>query len=66
MIWVILATVFANMVYKAREYGRADIADLIIFVAALGILFLWDTFDPKNLTVKARNARITAKGAGLI
>ena len=40
MIYVILATVFANMVYKAREYGRADIADLIIAIAALGILVL--------------------------
>jgi len=39
MIFIILATVFANMVYKAREYGRADIADLIIAVAALGIVF---------------------------
>ena len=39
MIWVILATVFANMVYKAREYGRADIADLIIAIAALVIVF---------------------------
>ena len=39
MIYLILATVFANMVYKAREYGRADIADLIIAVAALGIVF---------------------------
>ena len=39
MIYIILATVFANMVYKAREYGRADIADLIIAVAALGIVF---------------------------
>lgn len=40
MIFIILATVFANMVYKAREYGRADIADLIIAVAALAIVFL--------------------------
>lgn len=39
MIWIILATVFANMVYKAREYGRADIGDLIIAVAALTIVF---------------------------
>lgn len=39
MIWVILATVFANMVYKAREYGRADIADLLIAIAALSIVF---------------------------
>lgn len=38
MIWIILATVFANMVYKAREYGRADIADLIILVATLVII----------------------------
>lgn len=37
MIFIILATVFANMVYKAREYGRADVADLIIAVAALYI-----------------------------
>jgi hypothetical protein len=40
MIYIILATVFANMVYKAREYGRADIADLIIAVAAFAIVFL--------------------------
>ena len=40
MIFIILATVLANMVYKAREYGRADIADLIIAVAALAIVFL--------------------------
>jgi len=38
MIYLILATVFANMVYKAREYGRADIADLIIVIAALAII----------------------------
>ncbi len=38
MIYIILITVFANMVYKAREYGRADIADLIIAVAALAII----------------------------
>ena len=38
MIYLILATVFANMVYKAREYGRADIADLIIAIAALKII----------------------------
>lgn len=39
MIFVILATIFANMVYKARQYGRADIADLIIAIAALAIVF---------------------------
>jgi len=38
MIYLILATVLVNMVYKAREYGRADIADLIIAIAALAIL----------------------------
>jgi hypothetical protein len=39
MIFVILATVTANVIYKAREYGRADIADLIIVVATLAIIF---------------------------
>jgi hypothetical protein len=38
MILVILATITVNVVFKAREYGRADIADLIIMVAAFAIL----------------------------
>ncbi len=40
MIFIILATVTANVIYKAREYERADIADLIILVAAFAILLL--------------------------
>jgi hypothetical protein len=38
MIWIILATITVNVIYKAREYGRADVADLIILVAACSIL----------------------------
>jgi len=38
MIWIILATVTVNVIFKAREYGRADVADLIILVAAFAIL----------------------------
>jgi hypothetical protein len=38
MIWIILATITVNVTYKAREYGRADVADLIIMVAACAIL----------------------------
>jgi hypothetical protein len=37
MIWIILATVLANMIYKARNYGRGDIADVIILIAAVSI-----------------------------
>lgn len=37
MIYIILATVLANMVYKARQYGRGDVADIIIFIAASAI-----------------------------
>jgi len=37
MIFIILATVLANMVYKARQYGRGDIADIIILIAAVAI-----------------------------
>lgn len=39
MIWIILATVTVNVMYKAREYGRADVADLIILVAAFALLW---------------------------
>ena len=39
MIWIILATVLVNATYKAREYGRADVADIIIFVAACSIIW---------------------------
>jgi len=39
MIWVILATVTVNVIFKAREYGRADVADLIILVAAFTLLW---------------------------
>ena len=38
MIYIILATIIVNVIYKAREYGRADVADLIIMVAASAIL----------------------------
>jgi hypothetical protein len=27
MAWLILITIGANMAYKVREYGRADVAD---------------------------------------
>jgi hypothetical protein len=37
MIFIILATVLANMVYKARQYGRGDVADIIILIAAISI-----------------------------
>ncbi len=39
MIYIILATVTVNVIYKAREYGRADVADLIILVAAFALLW---------------------------
>jgi|TARA_R110002073_G_C9195918_1_gene557648 hypothetical protein len=39
MIWVILATITVNVIFKAREYGRADVADLIILVAAFALLW---------------------------
>lgn len=39
MIWIILATVTVNVMFKAREYGRADVADLIILVAAFALLW---------------------------
>ena len=37
MIYVILATVVANIIYKAKQYGRGDVADVIIFIAAVSI-----------------------------
>jgi hypothetical protein len=37
MIYIILATVLANMTYKAYHYGRGDVADVIIFIAAFSI-----------------------------
>jgi hypothetical protein len=37
MIYIILATVLANIIYKAYIYGRGDIADVIIFIAAFSI-----------------------------
>ena len=37
MIFIILATVLANMIYKAHNYGRGDIADVIILIAAVSI-----------------------------
>jgi len=37
MIFIILATVLANMIYKARNYGRGDIADVIILIAAVSL-----------------------------
>ena len=40
MIFIILATVLANMIYKARNYGRGDIADVIILIAAISIALL--------------------------
>jgi len=39
MIYIILATVTVNVIYKAREFGRADVADLIILVAACALLW---------------------------
>ena len=39
MIYIILATVTVNVLFKAREYGRADVADLIILVAAFALLW---------------------------
>ena len=39
MIYIILATVTVNVIYKAREFGRADVADLIILVAAFASLW---------------------------
>jgi len=39
MIWIILATITVNVIFKAREYGRADVADLIILVAAFALLW---------------------------
>ncbi len=39
MIYIILATVTVNVMFKAREYGRADVADLIILVAAFALLW---------------------------
>ena len=35
MIYIILATVIANIAYKAHIYGRGDVADIIIFIAAI-------------------------------
>jgi len=40
MAWIILATVTANIVYKARHYGRGDVADLIILIAALSLIWI--------------------------
>jgi hypothetical protein len=37
VIFIILATVLANIIYKAYVYGRGDIADVIIFIAAFSI-----------------------------
>jgi hypothetical protein len=37
VIYIILATVLANMIYKAYIYGRGDVADVIIFIAAFSI-----------------------------
>jgi hypothetical protein len=37
MIYVILATVIANIIYKAKQYGRGDVADIIILIAAIAI-----------------------------
>jgi len=37
VIYIILATVLANMVYKAWQYGRGDVADIIILIAAVAI-----------------------------
>ena len=37
-VWVNLNSVLANALYKAHEYGRADIADIIIFIAAIALL----------------------------
>jgi hypothetical protein len=39
MIYIILATIIVNVIYKAREYGRADVADLIIMIAACALLW---------------------------
>ena len=35
MVYIILATVVANIIYKAKQYGRGDIADVIILLAAI-------------------------------
>ena len=40
MIYAILATVVANIIYKAKQYGRGDIADVIILIAAISIALL--------------------------
>jgi hypothetical protein len=40
MIYVILATVVANIIYKAKQYGRGDVADIIILIAAISIALL--------------------------
>ena len=39
MAWLILFTVGVNMVYKVREYGRADIADLLIGIMATFLIY---------------------------
>jgi len=40
MIYIILATVVANIIYKAKQYGRGDIGDVIILIAAVSIALL--------------------------
>lgn len=40
MVYIILATVVANIIYKAKQYGRGDIADVIILLAAISIALL--------------------------
>ena len=40
MVYIILATVIVNIIYKARQYGRGDLADVIIFIAAISLVLL--------------------------
>ena len=40
MVYIILATFVANIIYKAKQYGRGDIADVIILLAAISIALL--------------------------
>jgi hypothetical protein len=39
MAWLILITIGANMAYKVREYGRADIADILIGIMATFLIY---------------------------
>ena len=37
--WLILITIGANIFYKARQYGRVDVADLLIGIMAICIIY---------------------------